>query len=396
MHLDAGYVAYATECMRAPNHIANLMRNMVAPAGAPAYSFRRNLGKAPQPLQRCEVGARSSVADDAVDSAFRRTPAAGMQAAEGRHGGGSAAGGLKASSAAKHGEPTKHPHASLGEKRRQEPRALLQVGVSPGPGCKLARIGPSFQVDALPEVAPPWIAWSASMDAMPHCRCGDAAVWRFKRWWCPSTTEDGDDGCGFEYVPPPPQQPSVQQPSIQQPSVQHPSVQQREVSQRRRGQVQARAQAQAQAQAQARRTVRGRSGSRSRVGSEGAADGAAGGAAGGAAASSFDQPKEWAPLCLCKRSASWSCGQFWKCDAGVCSFVHHGFRSHAEAPRPEAMLIDRKQCHAETCAGTAAMLTASAYAPIEPFCFVSPRGDCGLGLFARVPLRAGQFVAECA
>ena len=372
MHLDAAYVAHATECMRAPNHIANLMRNMVAPAGAPAYSFRRNLGKAPQPLQRCEVGARSSVADDAVDSAFRRTPAVGMQAAEGRHGGGSAAGGLKASSAAKHGEPTKHPHASLGEKRRQEPRALLQVGVSPG--CKSARIGPSFQVDALPEVAPTWVAWSASKDARPHCRCGDAAVWRFKRWWCPSTTEDGDDGCGFEYVPPPPQQPSVQQPSVQQ----------REVSQRRHG------------RAKARRTARGRSGSRSRVGSEGAAGGAAAGAAGGAAASSFDRPDEWAPLCLCKRSASWSRGRFWTCDAGVCSFVHHGFRSHAEAPRPEAMLIDRKQCHAETCAGTAAMLTASAYAPVEPFCFVSPRGDCGLGLFARVPLRVGQFIAECA
>ena len=35
-----------------------------------------------------------------------------------------------------------------------------------------------------------------------------------------------------------------------------------------------------------------------------------------------------------------------------------------------------------------------AYAPVEPFCFVSPRGDCGLSLFARTPLCAGQYISE--
>ena len=110
------------------------------------------------------------------------------------------------------------------------------------------------------------------------------------------------------------------------------------------------------------------------------------------AAGGTDGAKEWAPLCLCKRSASWSRGQYWHCDAGVCSFTHHG--RFSDAPREEPTLVDCATAHAELCASTAAMLTASAYARVEPFCFVSPRSDCGLGLFARAPLRPGQFISE--
>ena len=31
---------------------------------------------------------------------------------------------------------------------------------------------------------------------------------------------------------------------------------------------------------------------------------------------------------------------------------------------------------------------------VEDFCFVSPAGDCGLGLFARSPLKPGQWIGE--
>ena len=41
---------------------------------------------------------------------------------------------------------------------------------------------------------------------------------------------------------------------------------------------------------------------------------------------------------------------------------------------------------------TAAHLTAAAFG-LDAFSFVAPC-DCGLGLFARVPLRAGQFISE--
>lgn len=41
----------------------------------------------------------------------------------------------------------------------------------------------------------------------------------------------------------------------------------------------------------------------------------------------------------------------------------------------------------------AAGLTAAAYGPMEPWCFVSP-SNCGLGLFARSPLEESQFICE--
>ena len=42
---------------------------------------------------------------------------------------------------------------------------------------------------------------------------------------------------------------------------------------------------------------------------------------------------------------------------------------------------------------TAALLTAAAFGPMNAWSFVAP-SDCGLGLFARVPLVPDQFIAE--
>jgi hypothetical protein len=47
----------------------------------------------------------------------------------------------------------------------------------------------------------------------------------------------------------------------------------------------------------------------------------------------------------------------------------------------------------ENAAATAALLTAVAYGPLNAWSFVHPC-DCGLGLFARVALVPGQFIAE--
>ena len=49
----------------------------------------------------------------------------------------------------------------------------------------------------------------------------------------------------------------------------------------------------------------------------------------------------------------------------------------------------------EAAMDTAALLTAAAFAPVGPFCFVATC-DCGLGLFARSALQPGQFIEEYA
>ena len=57
------------------------------------------------------------------------------------------------------------------------------------------------------------------------------------------------------------------------------------------------------------------------------------------------------------------------------------------------VLVRRVEVESDVARGTAAAMTAAAYGPIGPFCFVAP-SDCGLGLFARVPLRPGQYIVE--
>ena len=97
-----------------------------------------------------------------------------------------------------------------------------------------------------------------------------------------------------------------------------------------------------------------------------------------------------APACKCGRQASWGHGFLW-CDAGMCDFMQRPLVPRVE---PEPLLIAGRACDLEAARSTAALLTACSYGPVEPFCFISPRSDCGLGLFARVPLRTGQFIAE--
>ena len=115
-------------------------------------------------------------------------------------------------------------------------------------------------------------------------------------------------------------------------------------------------------------------------------------AGGGAAGTELaPTPTVWTPLCNCNRPASWSRGQFWHCDAGRCSFVH---RLAVSTSRLESERVSDGHCEQQVAQSTVALLNASAYGPVEPFAFVSPGGDCGLGLFARTQLRVGQFVAE--
>ena len=59
------------------------------------------------------------------------------------------------------------------------------------------------------------------------------------------------------------------------------------------------------------------------------------------------------------------------------------------AERPEPQRIEVWESDAEKAGATAALLTAAAYGPITPLVFVWPC-DVGLGLFARVPLCAGD------
>ena len=64
-----------------------------------------------------------------------------------------------------------------------------------------------------------------------------------------------------------------------------------------------------------------------------------------------------------------------------------------EEARPAPTLVSVASWIDHSAAATAAMLTAAAFGSVEAFCFVAPC-DCGLGLFARAPLQAGQFIGE--
>ena len=173
----------------------------------------------------------------------------------------------------------------------------------------------------------------------PCCRCNAGAaiaVRRFGRWWCAGMDDEGMGGCGFEFTRPP------ALPVFEA--------------------------LQSEAEAGTRSSASGKA--RAQLGEPGETD---------------------PPLCTCGRSSTWSRGRFW-CDSGVCRFE---VCSPPPQPEPaEPTWIRTKSLAGEVACSTATMLTASAYGPVEPFCFVSPKGDCGLGLFARATLVAGQFVGE--
>ena len=72
----------------------------------------------------------------------------------------------------------------------------------------------------------------------------------------------------------------------------------------------------------------------------------------------------------------------------VCATLPAGGEPAADT----AVRVCRKALEQHAAQDSAALLTAAAFG-LEAFSFVAPC-DCGLGLFARVPLRAGQFISE--
>ena len=96
------------------------------------------------------------------------------------------------------------------------------------------------------------------------------------------------------------------------------------------------------------------------------------------------------PLCPCQLPCKWLLGRWW-CrhyprESGGCSLE---LRTNSRA---EPAIVDTAAVSSQVAASSAAMLTAAAYG-LSEFAFVAP-SDCGLGLFARAPLCAGQFVIE--
>ena len=187
------------------------------------------------------------------------------------------------------------------------------------------------------------------LDGPPCCRCAmgtTPAVWHFGRWWCAAMGDDGTGGCGFEYkLPPVATSPAVPPVTEAQSSTASVPVASRVGVSRRRND-----------------------------------------AAGSLVCETLSAVMK-VPLCKCGRRATWSRGFFY-CDADVCDFS-------CQPPmlRREPQAVAHNIVSRELAQSTAATLTAAAYGPIEPWCFVAPC-DCGLGLFARSSLQPGQFISE--
>ena len=81
-------------------------------------------------------------------------------------------------------------------------------------------------------------------------------------------------------------------------------------------------------------------------------------------------------------------GDYYQARLPVCNALPVGDDSTADA----AARVCRKALEQDAARDSAALLTAAAFG-LDAFSFVAPC-DCGLGLFARVPLRAGQFISE--
>ena len=72
--------------------------------------------------------------------------------------------------------------------------------------------------------------------------------------------------------------------------------------------------------------------------------------------------------------------------------VLHSLCPRNDSTADKVVRVCRAALEQNTAQDSAALLTAAAFG-LDTFSFVAPC-DCGLGLFARVPLRAGQFVIE--
>ena len=100
------------------------------------------------------------------------------------------------------------------------------------------------------------------------------------------------------------------------------------------------------------------------------------------------------PLCECGAPASLHGGVWWLCNAPNGPSYRCNFARRAEFDAAHAAeRIDGAVLEAYGALGTAALLTAAAFGPMGPWCFVSPSDD-DLGLFARVDLVVGQAIGE--
>ena len=100
------------------------------------------------------------------------------------------------------------------------------------------------------------------------------------------------------------------------------------------------------------------------------------------------------PLCECGAPASLHGGVWWLCNAPNGPSYRCNFARRAEFDAAHAAeRIDGAVLEAYGALGTAALLTAAAFGPMGPWCFVSPSDD-DLGLFARVDLGVGQAIGE--
>ena len=125
------------------------------------------------------------------------------------------------------------------------------------------------------------------------------------------------------------------------------------------------------------------------AGGEGEGGGIGGGGGGGG--SGGGGPAFPQPLCECGRPAVWTARR-WFCaraDARGCAFEWS-----PPPPRPPCALLRRAALELNAARDTAALLTACAHG-LNAWCFVAG-SDCGLGLWARSGLVAGQALGQYA
>ena len=94
------------------------------------------------------------------------------------------------------------------------------------------------------------------------------------------------------------------------------------------------------------------------------------------------------PLCACSLPATLLRGR-WCCASGRDGCAYELTLDEED----KAELIEHDKLHALACAGTAALLSAAAYGPVNGFAFVAPSFE-HLGVFARQALQPNQAIGE--
>ena len=234
MDRDLGYVAHATECALQPDHICRLASGHVVP-GLPQPPLSRTAEPAHTTAGKGLHGPRAATSSAASGALGPGTSGPGASASAAGHtctsvrgqadcsagiaGGSSAwaAGTGRCSGAGTSGSmqppPDRHredlavarPRPANKTTRRAAPSLLNGFDDT---AVKRARVGAEFQVGALPQCgAKCAMRRMGSRDSPPRCRCAAGAnrlppeaVWRLGRWWCAAMDDNGDGGCGFEYL----------------------------------------------------------------------------------------------------------------------------------------------------------------------------------------------------